>query len=64
MRLSIIPDYATLDCEALAAFSKLRNLLTHEYLDYHYPAIADSVQRGPELYSRLSFITCRMVAGF
>jgi predicted nucleotidyltransferase/uncharacterized protein YutE (UPF0331/DUF86 family) len=60
LRLSSIPEFAPGDPEELAAFSKLRNLLAHEYLDLRYPSIENFVLRGPPLFRRLADTVSRI----
>jgi uncharacterized protein YutE (UPF0331/DUF86 family) len=53
LRLSAISEFVPGDPDELAAFSKLRNLLAHEYLELRYPSIEDFVLRAPPLFRRL-----------
>ena len=41
------------ETELLAEFSKLRNLLAHEYLDLRYTKIRRFLDRADQLYSKL-----------
>ena len=60
LRLSTLSEFMSGDPEELAAFSKLRNLLAHEYLDLRYPAIEDFVLRGPPFFRRLADTASRI----
>jgi uncharacterized protein YutE (UPF0331/DUF86 family) len=51
--MSLIRGFLVEDCEALASFSKLRNLLALEYLEYRYPSGEEFITKGPEVYKRL-----------
>ena len=61
LRLSAISEFAPGDPKELAAFSKLRNLPAHEYLDPRYPPIEDFVLLGPPLFRRLCEAASRIV---
>ena len=54
LRLATIPGFEAADCEALASFARLRNLLAHEYLDLRYPALEKFVGSGPAAYRALA----------
>jgi predicted nucleotidyltransferase/uncharacterized protein YutE (UPF0331/DUF86 family) len=62
LRLSGLPGFAVADCESLAAFTRLRNLLAHEYLELRYPAIQDFVHQAPEIYGRIVEATRMLLA--
>ena len=62
LRLSAFPGYGEKDCEALAAFSRLRNLLAHEYLDIRYPLIEDFATTALPIFRRLVETTKKMLA--
>jgi uncharacterized protein YutE (UPF0331/DUF86 family)/predicted nucleotidyltransferase len=62
LRLSALPGFEASDCESMAAFSRLRNLLAHEYLDIRFPRMADFVRTAPSIYHRLAETTRRIIA--
>jgi predicted nucleotidyltransferase/uncharacterized protein YutE (UPF0331/DUF86 family) len=54
--LVAIPGFREIAME-LAAFSRVRNLLAHEYLDARYPEIRRVVDRANDLYGTLARVT-------
>lgn len=59
--LCSLPEFPPGDPEELAAFSKLRNLLSHEYLDLRYPSVEQFVHPAPPLFSRLAEVAGHFV---
>ena len=53
LRLGIVPGFNEDTALKLSSFSKLRNILAHEYLDIKYPHIAGFVNKAPAVYKDL-----------
>jgi predicted nucleotidyltransferase/uncharacterized protein YutE (UPF0331/DUF86 family) len=62
LRLSTLPGFDAADCESMAIFSRLRNLLAHEYLDIRFPLIDNFVRTAPAIYRRLAETTRLVIA--
>ena len=51
LRLDTIEQIGESAAGELADFSKLRNILAHEYLDIRYPQIEKFLEKAPSLYN-------------
>jgi len=57
LNLAAIPGYDAEDCATVAAFTRLRNIPAHEYLDIRWPGITDFVSGAVPAIRRLACTT-------
>jgi uncharacterized protein YutE (UPF0331/DUF86 family) len=51
--MTVLPDFGEDTAKGLAQFSKMRNLLAHEYLDIRFSMLKKFVDESEPIYARL-----------